>query len=253
VVDGWQRWAPAAPDPLWSTCKLLAGGGRAAPTAFAAGAYLGSRGGLQPLLDALVGRVGTDPTGMSVRTLGYLPAMLAEAGCAGLTATQCHLPAPAAGGRLRPESEAAASHFVGRLVPADGLAAMVRGVAARGGLGGGGEGGISLDALGGAVNRVPPAATAFVHRDSLFLAQLTTTWAAGASAAAVAAQQRWLAGFHAALAPYGNGEAYQNYVDPTLAGWRRAYYGRNYERLVRVKAAHDPGSLFRLPQGIPVR
>jgi hypothetical protein len=107
--------------------------------------------------------------------------------------------------------------------------------------------------MGGAINRVAPGATAFVHRDSLFLAQLTTTWADSASAAAVAAQQRWLAGFRAALAPYGNGEAYQNYVDPALVGWQRAYYGRNYDRLVRIKAALDPGSLFRLPQGIPTR
>jgi hypothetical protein len=188
-----------------------------------------------------------------VRTLPYLDAMLTEAGCSGLTVAQCHLPEQAAGGRLRREAEAAASHFVDRPVPPTGLAAMTRAVAARGGIGGGGAGGISLDALGGAINRVAPGATAFVHRGSLFLAQLTTTWADGASSAAVAAQQRWLAGFRAMLAPYANGEAYQNYVDPALPGWQRAYYSGNYDRLVRIKAALDPGWLFRLPQGIPPR
>lgn len=257
VVAGWQRWAPTAPDPLWSTCKLLAGGGRAEPTAFAAGAYLGSRSGLQPLLDRLVGLVGADPAGHSLRTLPYLQAMLAEAGCSGRSVAQCHLAGsghlagPGSGGQLGRESEAAASHFIDQPVPAEGLAALVRGVADRGRLSGGGEGGVSLDAMGGALNRVDPGATAFVHRNALFVAQLTTTWADPASPAAVAAQQRWLRGFHATVGRYGNGEAYQNYVDPDLTGWRQAYYGRNYPRLVRVKATYDPAGVFRLPQGVP--
>jgi FAD/FMN-containing dehydrogenase len=253
VVDAWQRWAPHAPDPLWSTCKLLAGAGRGAPTAFAAGTYLGSAADAQPLLDQLVARVGTDPSGHSLRTRAYLPAMLTEAGCGGLTVTECHLPSQLAGGRLTRESEVAASHFFSRPVPAAGLAAMVAGVEARGRIGGGGEGGISMDALGGAVNRVAPGATAFVHRDSLFLAQLTSTWSAGAEPAPVMAQQRWLTGFRDTLAPYANGEAYQNYIDPTRSDWQRAYYGANYDRLARVKAALDPGSLFRLPQGVAAR
>jgi FAD/FMN-containing dehydrogenase len=253
VVDAWQGWAPHAPDPLWSTCKLLAGGGRGAPTAFAAGTFLGSAADTQPLLDQLVARVGVDPSGHSLRTQAYLPAMLTEAGCGGRTVTECHLPSQLAGGRLSRESEVAASHFFGRPVPAAGLAAMVAGVQARGRIGGGGEGGISMDALGGAVNRVAPGATAFVHRDSLFLAQLTSTWAAGAEATAVADQRRWLTGFRDTLAPYANGEAYQSYIDPTLRGWQRAYYGANYDRLARIKAALDPGSLFHLPQGVGAR
>ena len=35
----------------------------------------------------------------------------------------------------------------------------------------GGSGGVAFDALGGAVNRVAPDATAYVHRDGLFQAQ----------------------------------------------------------------------------------
>jgi hypothetical protein len=179
--------------------------------------------------------------------------MLAEAGCSGRTLAECHLPWQAPGGRLARESLAAGSHFVGRPLPADGIAVLVRAAEQRGRLPGGGEGGVSLDALGGAINRVAPDATAFVHRDALFLAQLTTTWASGASAGSVSRQRDWLGGFQAALRPYGNGEAYQNYADPELADWRRAYYGSNYARLVRVKARYDPGSLFHPAQGIPPR
>ncbi len=253
VVDGWQRWAPAAPDPVWSTCKLLGSTDRARPSVLVAGLYLGSAGDLTPLLDGLVAAVGAEPATRSVRTRGYAEAMLAEAGCSGRRVAECHLPWQAPGGRVARESLAAASHFVGRPLPADGIAVLVRAAEQRGRLGGGGEGGVSLDALGGAINRVPPDATAFVHRGALFLAQLTTTWAGGASAGSVARQRDWLRGSRAALRPYANGEAYQNYADPELADWRRAYYGRNYDRLVRVKARYDPGSLFRPAHGIPPR
>jgi FAD/FMN-containing dehydrogenase len=55
------------------------------------------------------------------------------------------------------------------------------------------------------------------------------------------------------IAPYGNGQAYQNYSDPDLAGARRAYYGSNYERLVDIKTAVDPADRFRPAQGIRPR
>ena len=52
------------------------------------------------------------------------------------------------------------------------------------------------------------------------------------------------------IATYGNGQAYQNYADPDLDGAKRAYYGRNYERLVEIKRAVDPANRFRPSQGI---
>jgi Berberine and berberine like len=105
------------------------------------------------------------------------------------------------------------------------------------------------EASGGAINRVGPAQTAFVHRDALFLAQCTTTWNTGATAG-VSAQRQWQDGCYAAMRPCASGEAYQNYIDPALTGWRQAYYGANYARLTRVKAAYDPDRLFTFPQAI---
>ena len=114
----------------------------------------------------------------------------------------------------------------------------------------GGAGGIAFDALGGAVNRVAPGATAFVHRDALFGAQYTTTWPTAAPAAAVSRQHAWQQSFWRSMRPYASGQAYQNYIDPDLADWRQAYYGANYARLARIKAAYDPGRLFTFPQAV---
>jgi hypothetical protein len=43
----------------------------------------------------------------------------------------------------------------------------------------GGVGAIAFDAFGGALNRPSPSSTAFVHRNSLFLAQYSTSWNEG--------------------------------------------------------------------------
>jgi hypothetical protein len=44
--------------------------------------------------------------------------------------------------------------------------------------------------------------------------------------------------------------AYVNYIDPRLSGWQRAYYGDNYARLQRIKAAVDGEGRFAFAQGI---
>ncbi|MBG6134540.1 FAD-binding oxidoreductase [Longispora fulva] len=247
VISAWQDWAPAAPDQLWSNLHALSG--PEGPTLQVGGTWLGTESGAAEQISRLVHQVGSSPSGSPFRT-PYLRAMMIEAGCGDLSAAQCHLPAQDPAGRLARESEFARSHIVNRRLSADAVAAIIAAVEGRQGIGGGGEGGIALDALGGAVNRVAPGATAFVHRDGLFLAQFTTTWTAAATPDVVARQQDWLRAFHTSMAPHASGRAYQNYLDPELTDWRRAYYADNYPRLLDVQRRYDPERLFCLPQGI---
>ena len=109
-----------------------------------------------------------------------------------------------------------------------------------------GSGALLLDSYGGALNRPRPGATAFVHRDMLFSLQYLTYFCGGGQAA-----NRWINGVWRALRPYASGQAYQNYIDPQLDRWQRAYYGSNLERLRDIKAQVDPDFRFRFRQAIP--
>jgi FAD/FMN-containing dehydrogenase len=268
VVSAWQAWAPSAPDELWSNLHLSAAPGGAEPQVSVGGTYAGGIGQAQGLLNRLYAAVGSVPSSTFVQSEPYLSVMLVEAGCAALSVAQCHLPWQNPAGTLGRVPELAKSDFYAAKLPPAGISTLLGHVEQMRLVSGapGAAGGVAFDAFGGAINRVGPDATAFVHRGALFLAQYTTTWtvqpsagtpglgepggAAGARSAGVRRQRAWLQSFHAAMRPYTNGEAYQNYADPDLADWRRAYYGANYPRLQQIKAAVDPTDLFHFPQSI---
>ena len=65
------------------------------------------------------------------------------------------------------------------------------------------------------------------------------------------ASKRWINGVWRALRPYASGQAYQNYIDPQLTTWQKAYYAGNLPRLREIKKQVDPDFMFRFKQAIP--
>ncbi|MET7644432.1 FAD-binding oxidoreductase [Streptomyces sp. NPDC005426] len=253
VVTAWQEWGPDQPDEIWSAAHVAAGPGGGNPTVSVSAFSLGTYGDLQNAVDRLADRIGASATSVSLRRRSYQEAMLVYAGCSGITDAQCHLPGTTPGrdpqGSLQRETYAAASDFYDRSLPPAGVQALLDRTEAFTRISGdqGGGGSVALTALGGAVNRVDPQATAFVHRGSRMLAQYIGAWRPGTEGAA---QQKWLKDTHAAMRRYASGAAYQNYADPTLTDWRKAYYGPAAARLGEVKKSYDPEGLFTYPQSL---
>jgi hypothetical protein len=235
VVRAWQAWAPEAADELYSICSLSTGSGGPVVTAF--GQWTGDQAGLRRALRPFTADVA--PSRLTIGTSSYLDMMLRWAGCLGDSPAECR----------RPPSDlfAAGSGYARRPLTAAGARALVSAVLRRQADSARGSGAILLDSYGGAINRIPPDATAFVHRDALFSLQFLAYWNRPADAGQGVA---WVRGTRSALRPHLSAQAYQNYIDPTLEDWAAAYYGRNLPRLRDVKARRDPDLLFRFPQGI---
>lgn len=79
------------------------------------------------------------------------------------------------------------------------------------------------------------------------LAQYIVSWQAGTSGTTA---QSWLTSAHTAMARHASGAAYQNYTDPTLTNWRKAYYGDAAPRLTALKKQYDPDRFFSFPQAL---
>ena len=248
VVKGWQSWIPHEPNALWSNLHLSAEFGHLPSSVLVGGTFIGSTAAAQAELDKLYHLVGIAPSSASVVEHTFLDAMLHEADCS-VPVNKCDTPP---GGNLPRVPFYAKSDFFSKPLSSSGINALIVGINRLRSITGAtnGTGSIAFDALGGAVNKVPPGATAFVHRDALFSAQYYTDWAWPGTAAGRANQLAWIRAYYKAIHPNANGQAYQNYPDPDLVNWRQAYYGANYPMLQTVKATYDPKGLFKFPQGI---
>ncbi|MBL1098437.1 FAD-binding oxidoreductase [Streptomyces coffeae] len=145
---------------------------------------------------------------------------------------------------------AVTSRYLDRPLPERGVAAFMEAIDAWPGSSNPDGAGIALFAWGGAIAEVGPRETAFIHRTACFLLASETTWAVQDDAALVTANLRWLQELSRTLDTYGNGQAYQNFIDPDLRDWRRAYYGADYPRLTQVKRTYDPENFFHFAQSI---
>jgi FAD/FMN-containing dehydrogenase len=237
ALAAWQRFAPEAPPALTSIFSLGTTGGSGSPRVAAVGQYFGELPALHRLLRPLT-RVGG--ASLSSGSSSYFSLVLRWAGCLDGGFAACHR-------STRSSFFAKSDYFDERLGPG-GRAKMIDWIERRQRTPSLGSGALLLDAYGGALNRPAADATAFVHRDMLFSLQYLAYFNGGTAARA---SRRWINRVWHALRPHVSGEAYQNYIDPQLDGWQRAYYGTNLERLREIKKQVDPDFRFRFRQAIP--
>jgi FAD/FMN-containing dehydrogenase len=238
VVPRFLETIPSADRRLWATLKLL--GGRthpSGPALFMSATWTGSASSMDAALKPLLSQVPT-PTTDSRSSARYLDTMLTYAGCSSIPVSACHT---GPGGSLDREAFAATSHIVtGAQVDMAALLDHVQ-AAQDSGLK---EAGISIDALGGAVNDIAPAATAFGHRGALATVQYTATYDSGPATAATT----YVRGFRSAMTQSWGSGAYVNYADASITDYQQAYFGANAATLARIRSIYDPHGFFTQPQ-----
>ncbi len=229
VLKAWQSWAPHAPASLGLSVLVLSSG--SPPSLSASGQFFGSASALRSLIRPLT-NVGSPNVSITPRT--FWGAVLNFAACSSLA--ECR--------RVGPDTFKAKSDYAQQPFSQAGINTVVRGV--ENWPRGAGGFALILDSYGGAINKVPAAATAFAHRNMLFSMQYYSSPGTGSNLAA-------LNSFYRAMRPYVSGYAYINYIDPQLPNWEHAYYGANYPRLVSIKKKYDPSNFFRFKQSIRLR
>jgi FAD/FMN-containing dehydrogenase len=227
LIAAWQEWSPTGPDELAASLLVTVGGEAAAdPVVHLFGSMIGSETETAALLDEFVSAAGADPASSERAHMRYgsLKNYLAERGPGDqededgrpfMKSEFFRQPLPVGA------VEALAEQFVRERRPGE----------AR-----------KLDFMpwGGAYNRVPAAATAFPHREEVFLLEHSVVVPAGFDAAATEAARAWLADSWELVHPSGSGGVYANFPDMDLPDEPRAYWGVNLERVRRVKEKYDP-------------
>ena len=179
IIPAWQRWAPNATDDLMTLCRLSTG--TTGPTLQIFGQYLGPEKHLAGLLAPLT--KASPPIRYSSGTSTYLDLMLRWAGCLGQSSAACHLVAEH--GTLGRATFAGKSDYVKKPFSAAAVRTLQRGLETRQGAGHG-SGSVIMDSYGGAIARVDPDATAFVHRKPLHSMQYLAYWGGRAAPGPVA-------------------------------------------------------------------
>ena len=231
LIAAWQEWSPTGPDELAASLLVTVGGEVGAdPVVHLFGSMIGTETETAALLDEFVALAGADPVSSERAHMRYgsLKNYLAERG-----------PGDQEDENGRPYMK---SEFFREPLPADAVQALVE-LFARGRRPAEVR---KLDFMpwGGAYNRVPADATAFPHRDELFLLEHSVVVPAGFDVAPTEAARAWLSDSWELVHPFGSGGVYANFPDTDLPDEPRAYWGANLERVRRVKETYDPQGVF---------
>jgi hypothetical protein len=258
VLDRWAQWVAEGPDALASEIGPVLPDASPGAEAFVMmhGGYLGGQAEFDRLLAELRLSVGVAPVSVAAAEVPYDQAMMRLYRCDELTGAQRRRVGTAPGGQLPRQGYLRERHrlLAEPLSPAVLYQALeLFGADRRPGQ----FRYLAFEALGGAINRVAPDETAYVHRDARFM----TRWTLIGEAALVgdfappgdeelAAAGHWVDRGFALIDPHSTGGSYVNFPDPALDDWASAYYGENYPRLQAVKHACDPKPFFTFPQSI---
>lgn len=101
--------------------------------------------------------------------------------------------------------------------------------------------------IGGATTRPAPDATAYSHREAIYVCNVHGRWE-------TAPEDQpcidWARGFFRDATPFATGGVYVNFLTDDEVDRIRAAYGPGYDRLVALKRKYDPDNLFRMNQNI---
>jgi FAD/FMN-containing dehydrogenase len=227
LIAAWQEWSPAGPDALAASLLVTVGGEAGAdPVVHLFGSMIGNEAETAALLDEIVSVAGADPASSerSHMRYGSLKNYLAERG-----------PGDQEDEDGRPYMK---SEFFREPLPAGAVEALVE-LFVRGRRPGEAR---KLDFMpwGGAYNRVPADATAFPHREELFLLEHSVVVPADFEGAATESARAWLSDSWELVHSSGSGGVYANFPDTDLPDEHRAYWGGNLKRVRRVKEKYDP-------------
>jgi len=101
--------------------------------------------------------------------------------------------------------------------------------------------------VGGAIGRVPRAATAYANRGAAYDTFPVSIWT---DPAADETNMAWAREMYGALRPFAMEGVYVNNLGDEGDDRVKAAYGENYDRLVTLKRKYDPNNLFRLNQNV---
>ncbi len=101
--------------------------------------------------------------------------------------------------------------------------------------------------IGGAMSRVPVAATAYPQRKAHYIMNVHTRWRDAAEDQLCIG---WARDLFQRTAKYSLGSAYVNFMPEDESDRIEMVYGPNFQRLSEVKRRYDPDNLFRSNQNI---